>query len=165
MAYYERPGDPIRVQYYNHSNAVPEVTPPSYQQQSSNEIEMARNTGRRSSVVGIVLAVFLGFLLLAAAIFSEVQLLQINHEITDLEKQRTDLLSENIRMQSELAGKTSNKDVQEYAENVLGMHEIDASQIEYIQIQTNDVVEIPEAEQNVFVKIKTWFDDLVEYIR
>ncbi len=165
MAYYERPGDPIRVQYYPYNNAVPEVQPPSYEQQSSNTIQMGRNTGKKTSVVKIVLAVFLVFLLLGAVILSNVQLLQISNDITDMEKQRTDLLSENVRMQSELAGKTSNKDIQEYAENVLGMHEIDASQIEYIQIQTDDVVEIPEEEQNIFVKIKTWFDDLVEYIR
>ena len=57
-------------------------------------------------------------------------------------------------MQSEIAGKTSNKNVQEYAEDVLGMRVIDASQIEYVQIQTSDVVEIPEAEQTFFVKAK-----------
>ena len=53
----------------------------------------------------------------------------------------------------------------EYAENVLGMRTIDGSQIEYVEIQTNDVVEIPDEEKNVFVNVKTWFDNLVEYLR
>ena len=86
-------------------------------------------------------------------------------KITAKQQELTDLQSENVRMQSEIAGRTSKKKIQEYAEEKLGMRIIDASQIEYVQIQTSDVVEIPEAEQNVFVKVKNWFDDLVEYLR
>ena len=45
------------------------------------------------------------------------------------------------------------------------MNALSKSQIEYVQIQTDDVVEIPEEEQNIFVRIKIWFDNLVEYLR
>lgn len=165
MAYYESPGDPIQVQY-NYS-AVPAEAPPeiSYPPDGSAQWEMERNTGKRISIFKVIGLVFLGFSLLGAVILSNVQQLQISNQITDKKQEYMNLQSENVRMQSELAGKTSNKNIQEYAENVLGMRTIDASQIEYVEIQTNDVVEIPDAEQNVFVKMKTWFNNLVEYLR
>ena len=113
----------------------------------------------------MILGVFVCFGLVAALIYSNVQQLQLNNQITALEQEYTDLQSENVRMQSELAGRTSSKNIQEYAENVLGMNALSKSQIEYVQIQTDDVVEIPEEEQNIFVRIKIWFDNLVEYLR
>lgn len=73
--------------------------------------------------------------------------------------------SDILDMRSQIAGKTSNKIIQEYAENILGMRTIDPSQVEYVQIQTDDVVNIPEAEQNIFARMKAWFDNFVEYLR
>lgn len=124
-----------------------------------------RKTEKKVSAVKIILGALVCFALLAAVILSNVQQLQLVSEITAKQKIYTDLQSENVRMQTELAGKTSNKNVQEYAENVLGMHILNPSQVEYIQIQTDDVVEIPEDEQNIFVKMKTTFDKFVAYMR
>ncbi|MDE5792067.1 MAG: hypothetical protein K2G88_02125 [Oscillospiraceae bacterium] len=120
---------------------------------------------KKISVVKIILGAIVCFALLAAVIFSNVQQLQVTSDITQKQQEYSDLQSENVRMKSELAGKTSNKNVQEYAENVLGMHALNSSQVEYMQIQKNDVVEIPESDQNVFVKIKNWFDDFVAYLQ
>ncbi len=120
---------------------------------------------KKVSVVKIILGALACFTLLAAVILSNVQQLQLSNEITEKQQQLQDLQSENVRMQSQIAGQTSSKNVQEYAENILGMHLIDPSQIEYVQIQTDDVVEIPEEDQNLFVKIQTWFTHLMEYLR
>ena len=152
---------------YRSGNAVPAQEPmPEHQpsQEPQIEVESTGKTGLLSKLK-LIVGVFICFFLLGAVIYSNVQQLQINNEITAKQKEYVDLQSENVRMQSEIAGKTSNKNVQEYAEEVLGMRTIDASQIEYVQIQTSDVVEIPEEEQNVFVKIKIWFDNLVAYLR
>ncbi len=158
MAYYERTG----------STAPAQPTPPSpsYTPEYDSQIEMSgMNQSRKTPVVKLILGVFVCFGLVAALIYSNVQQLQLNNQITALEQEYTDLQSENVRMQSELAGRTSSKNIQEYAENVLGMNALSKSQIEYVQIQTDDVVEIPEEEQNIFVRIKIWFDNLVEYLR
>ncbi|MDE5755070.1 MAG: hypothetical protein K2H89_11120 [Oscillospiraceae bacterium] len=120
---------------------------------------------KRVSVVKIVLGTLVCFVLLSAVILSNVQQLQVASEISKKQQEYTDLQSENVRMKSDLAGKTSNKNVQEYAENVLGMHPLHSSQVEYMQIQKDDVVEIPEEDQNLFVKIKIWFDDFVAYLQ
>lgn len=158
MAYYERSGNTVPAN-------LPPSEPPSYQPEYDPLIEMGKNTNRRISAVKMILGVFICFAMLGAVIFSNVQQLQINRQITEKEKELSDLRSENVRMQSELAGRTSNKNIQEYAEQILGMTSISASQIEYVQIQTDDVVEIPEAEQNIYVRLKTWFDNFVEYLR
>lgn len=163
MAYYERQGSQVRVQ--TNYGAAPLEVPPSYRPASNTEIEMGKYSGKTVSIVKAIIYVFLGFALLGAVILSNVQQLQLSNEITAKEQEYMNLQSENVRMQSEIAGKTSSKNIQEYAENVLGMRTIDKSQIEYVEIQTNDVVEIPVEEQNIFVKMKTWFDNLVEYLR
>lgn len=126
---------------------------------------MEKKESRAVPIVVMILVVSVCFLMLSGVIYSNVQHLQISRQITAMQKELSDLQSENIRMQSEIAGKTSNKNIQEYVENVLGMRTIDASQIEYVQIQTADVVEIPEAEQSLYVKVKQWFDGIVEYLR
>lgn len=144
---------------------TPSTPPPSRRPKYNYKIEMEKNNNRRFPVFTMIAGVFVFFAMLSAVIYSNVQQLQINNQITEKEKELTDLQSENVRMQSEIAGKTSNKNIQDYAENVLGMHVIDASQIEYVQIQTSDVVEIPKEEQNIFVQAKQWWDDLVEYLR
>ncbi|MBR1529898.1 MAG: hypothetical protein IJ642_11455 [Oscillospiraceae bacterium] len=117
------------------------------------------------TAVKIILGAVVCFALLAAVILSNVQQLQISNEIAAKQKLYNDMQSENVRMQTELAGKASNKNVQEYAENILGMHVLNPSQVEYIQIQTDDVVELPEEEQNLFVKIKNAFDRFTAYMR
>lgn len=126
---------------------------------------MEKKESRVVPIMTMLLVVSVCFLMLSAVIYSNVQHLQISRQITTMQKELSDLQSENIRMQSEIAGKTSNKNIQEYVENVLGMRTIDASQIEYVQIQTADVVEIPEAEQNLYVKVKQWFEGVLEYLR
>lgn len=120
---------------------------------------------RKLSVVKIVLGTLVCFALLSAVIFCNVQQLQLASEINQKQQEYTDLQSENVRMKSDLAGRTSNKNVQEYAENVLGMNPLNSSQVEYMQIQKDDVVEIPEEEQNLFVKIRVWFEDFVAYLQ
>jgi len=120
---------------------------------------------KKIPVAKVVLTALGCFALVALLIFSNAQQLQISNEIAEKQKKLQDLQSENVRMQSQIAGQTSSKNIQEYAENVLGMHMIDSSQIEYVQIQTDDVVEIPEEDQNIFVRIKNGFDDFVEYLR
>lgn len=74
------------------------------------------------------------------------------------------LNSENVKMQSEIQSMTSTKNVEDYAENVLGLEKIESSQIEYISVQQDTVIQSHEEEENFFVKVRDKFDDFVEYI-
>ena len=55
--------------------------------------------------------------------------------------------------------------MEEYAEQELGLQQLDQSQIEYIQLQTDDSVEIPDEEKNLFVRIKDKFESFMEYLK
>jgi hypothetical protein len=97
-------------------------------------------------------------------IYGKVQVSALYTQISD-EKSVVDILeSENVRMQSEIEGNMSLKNVESYAEDVLGLKKLEKSQIVYIQIQSEDVVQVVESESNVFVKIKEKFNSLVEYL-
>ncbi len=89
----------------------------------------------------------------------------IHAEITNQTKAVEMLASENVRMQSEIEEKTALKSVESYVENILGMQKLDKSQIEYVSISNGSVADIPEGEDNVFLKIKNAFGDFLEYIR
>lgn len=104
-------------------------------------------------------------LLLGMVIYGKVDQAAIHTEIAKQTRYVDILRSENVRMKSELEGKSSIKTVEEYAENVLGMKKLDKSQIEYISIENGNVIDIPETNNNIFVKIKNAFNDFLEYIR
>jgi hypothetical protein len=108
--------------------------------------------------------------LLAGALFyfvinSYVQLNEVYADISTATEELTELRSENVRMQTELEGQASIRNIKEYAEERLGLQKISQSQIQYIQIQTEDEVVVEEPEQNIFVKVKQWFVNLIEYLR
>ncbi len=104
-------------------------------------------------------------LILGAVIYGKVENAAIHAEITTQNKTVEMLASENVRMQSEIEEKTALKSVESYVENILGMQKLDKSQIEYVSISNGSVADIPEGEDNVFLKIKNAFGDFLEYIR
>lgn len=122
----------------------------------------AENTGSVPSLIALAAAVGI---LLGAVIYGKVEEASIHAEITAQTKYVDMLYSENARMRSELEEKTALKSVETYVENVLGMQKLDKSQIEYVSISNGSVVDIPENEDNIFVRIKHTLSDFLEYIR
>ena len=104
-------------------------------------------------------------LLMGAVIYGKVENAAIYAEIAAQAKYVDMLNSENVRMQSEIEEKTSLRSLESYAEDVLGMQKLDKSQIEYVSISNGSVVDIPENEENIFVRLKNSFSDFLEYIR
>jgi hypothetical protein len=121
--------------------------------------------GRRGAAIKVFIAGVLALLLFSVVINSYVQLNEVYSAISDANTELSDLRSENVRMQTELEGKASISNIKEYAEDHLGLQKLDKSQIQYIEIQTEDSVTIDEGEQNIFVKIKHKFEDFVAYLK
>lgn len=81
------------------------------------------------------------------------------------ETKRMEILSgENARMQTEIESRSSVKNVEDYAENVLGLCKLDQSQVEYVELPIDEMIVIPEEEDNFFVRLKNKFGEIVEYI-
>ena len=67
-------------------------------------------------------------------------------------------------MKSEIDGRSSLKNVENYAENVLGLEKLNKSQIEYIKVEADSVVEIPEVKEDFFTSIKNKAVEIWEYL-
>lgn len=124
--------------------------------------QKAENVGSAPKMIAFTAA---AGLILGAVIYGKVENAAIHAEITNQNKVVEMLASENVRMQSEIEEKTALKSVESYVENILGMQKLDKSQIEYVSISNGSVADIPEGEDNVFLKIKNAFGDFLEYIR
>ena len=124
--------------------------------------QKAENAGSAPKLLVMALA---AGVLLGALIYGKVENTAIHSEIAAQTRYVEMLESENVRMQSELEEKTALKSVESYAEDILGMQKLDKSQIEYVSISNGNVVDIPENEENIFVKLRNSFNDFVEYLK
>lgn len=134
-------------------------------EQARSNIQVSHSEAKSGSVLTIILVSILAAGLLGSVIYTLDRRNTVYNTVTSLNKQLSLAAAENVRLQSELESKMSAKNVEDYAENVLGMRKMDTSQIKYVKIQTDDVVNIPEQEKGFFAKIKGFFDGCVEYFR
>lgn len=136
--------------------------------QVSSEAKKQANKNTESKTGSVILIIFISFVavaMLGMVVYSFNRRSSAYNEVTALNSKLSLAQAENIRLQTEVDNKMSAKNVEEYAENVLGMQKIDSSQIKYIKIHTDDVVNIPEQDPSFVEKIKIFFRDCVEYFR
>lgn len=129
------------------------------------DINMSNTETKSGSVFSIIVVAALAVVMFGAVIYSFDRRNTMYNKVSDLNNELNIAEAENVRLQSELDSKMSAKNVEDYAENVLGMQKIDPSQIQYIEIQTDDVVSIPEQDESLASKLKRLFDACVEYFR
>jgi len=129
-------------------------------------IEVKKNHNVNSiSVVRTFFTAVAASFLLCVILFGKVEISKTFNEISKLDKQIAVLQSENIRLQTDFETKTSLSKVEDYAKNTLGLKKLDKSQIDYVEIQKENVVEvIGNNNKNPFVAVKNWFSNALEYI-
>ena len=121
--------------------------------------EDSRKRAKRHARFNVV--VYLALALTAVAIIgylitSNVRMTEMNKTIADYTTELNTLHSERVRLEAELAGKTSAEQINKYAQEH-GMTPADSNQIYYIATDGEDVVTVPGGG-------KTWFDRLWETI-
>lgn len=77
-------------------------------------------------------------------IYNNVVLTEIGAQIDSAARQVSELQSEGVRLQASLESKMSVKNIETSAENALGLVKLDRSQIEYINLAPDDVVEVAQ---------------------
>lgn len=128
-------------------------------------INMKTTEAKSGSVVTIILVSILAAVLLGSVIYSLDRRNTVYNKVSSMNNSLNLAEAENVRLQTELESKLTAKNVEDYAENVLGMKKIDSSQIKYIKIQTDDVVTIPEKDEGIIAKVKDFLDRCVAYFR
>ncbi|MBQ4346179.1 MAG: hypothetical protein IJC75_03490 [Oscillospiraceae bacterium] len=103
--------------------------------------------------------------LLGGTIYGKVMTNEIYTDIAEAQAEYDDLKASNVSLRSEIDGKTTVKNVEEYAEDVLGLMQLDDSQIKYIKIQTEDEVMIAEPEQGFWEKLQENFRQVWAWLR
>ncbi len=159
--------------YYKNGtyNSAEPSDSPDYQRErqhhheSNPQIEMRQTEAKSGSVLTIILVSVLAAIMLGAVVYSFDRRNTVYNKVSAKNSELTLMEAENVRLQSELESKMTAKNIEDYAENVLGMQKIDRSQIEYIEIQTDDVVNIPQPQESFGTKIKNFFESCVEYFR
>ena len=127
-------------------------------------IRLKRGSRDAGSAPKFIAAAMLTGVLLGCVVFSKVENTQLHNDIRTENQTIKVLQDENVRMQSEIESKSALSNVENYAENVLGLQKLDKSQIEYIKLENDNVVEIPEVKEDLFTRIKNAAIEFWEYI-
>jgi cell division protein FtsL len=107
----------------------------------------------RRNTAKIIVMAFAALVLLFCVVYGKVQVSDIYSRINSQKNELTVAESENARLKAELESYTSLRNIEEYAKDI-GLKKLDKAQIWYVDIQQEDVVKIPEKDENFFVKIK-----------
>lgn len=124
----------------------------------------ASNPNRITTGGAVTLGILTG-VLIGTVIYGRVQTNEVYTEIAALQAEYDDLVARNVSMKSEMEGKMTVKNIEEYATEVLGLMPLNQSQIEYIRLQTEDAVVISEPEDNFFVLINDYLVGIWEFLR
>ncbi len=114
----------------------------------------------KAILLGICALALVGFV-----IYGRVQINEIYSILAERQAVYDDSIAKNVSMRSEMEGKMTVKNIEEYAEEELGLKLLDQSQIQYIQIQTEDEVQIAEEETNLFVRLHEQLLNIWEFIK
>ena len=101
----------------------------------------------------------------AIAISSLAENASMHEQIVSAKAQVNDLKQENARMLTAIEEKSSQKAVEDYAENVLGMQKFERSQAEYISIESGNVVEIAQTNDSFAKKVSNEIDKFLESLK
>ncbi len=134
-----------------------------YEEPKRENIIVNKKNIDRSSLFKIILLAVISMVLLFCVIYGKVQISDMYTKVNIQKAELSTEKSENTRLKAELESYTSLKNIEDFAED-LGLEKIDKAQIRYIDIQNEDVVEIPEKNDNLFVKLKKLFNRISEYI-
>lgn len=94
----------------------------------------------------------------------KVELADYTAKISDAKTQLETEMRENARLNAELDSMVTLDNVETIAATELGLQKTQNSQINFITLNTEQMTEVAETEKNIFVSIKDWFYDVLEYL-
>lgn len=126
-----------------------------------NEKKSVAKTGSiLKTTAGIICAGSIAFMMLYSQVCLSELTMQIGEKTTELEEAK----SENVRLQSNLDNMVTLSKVEESAVNELGLQKTQKSQVKYITTNSENMVEVAEEQNNVFVSIQEWVYSILEYL-
>ena len=125
-----------------------------------HKVSVAKTGNWFKTVVAVACAAVLAFTVInSKAILSELSA-QISETETELEVAKR----ENIRLQSNLDNLVTLSKVEESAVGQLGLQKTKQSQVHYIAKSDESLSEVAPKDDNIFVNINQWFNEVLEYL-
>lgn len=110
--------------------------------QIHSEAQMVAKQARKIFAIAVTVLMFM-----AMAIYSRVQLDEINREINSVEYDIELAQSDTIKLNNALSSMVSINNVEDYATNVLGMVKVQDYQVVYVDLSASDSVVVANGEQ------------------
>lgn len=136
------------------------------QEQAKQEIRMnSRSVSRSGSRLKVLVA--------GAAIFGALCIVNIQNtsaddwarKVTEQQETLTAAQEQNSLLQSRLDSKVNIGYIEEFATSELGMAKVTNSQIQYLSVNTEALIEVSDdTDDSLFGRISGWFGDMMEYI-
>lgn len=121
---------------------------------------VARNGSVFATVVSAVLCIAVAFSIL----YSKVELAEYTAMISEVKTQLETEQRENDRLNAELDSMVTLDNVESIAATELGLQKTQNSQINFVTLNTEKMTEVAQTDTNIFVSIKDWFYDVLEYL-
>lgn len=135
-------------------------------QEEKSQIKMtekkavARNGSAFAMVAGALVCVAIAFSIL----YSKVELADYTAMISEVKTELEEEQRENNRLNAELDSMVTLDNVENIASTELGLQKTQNSQINFVTLNTEQMTEVAESESNIFISIKDWFYDVLEYL-
>lgn len=132
----------------------------------AREIKMKKHSVSRSgSKLRLIMCAAGIFCVLWAVNVQNTRVDDIARKVDDQKQLLAEAQDQNALLQSRLDSKANIGYIEEYATNQLGMAKVTNSQINYLDVNTESLIEVsPEGDGSIFSAIADWFGDLLEYI-
>ena len=102
-------------------------------------VKIKNKTAFRTALNILSIAVIVSMII--GIIYTNSQITEITTNISDVQSQITELESEKAYLEFTLESRMSLNEIEDYAVNVLGMVKMDSTQVEYIEIESENKVE------------------------
>ena len=134
------------------------------EEEKSIKLSEKKALGRNGSVFTAMITVACAAIVAFSILYNKVQVSDYTAQISELKTQIEQEERENLRLTAELDSKMTLDNVEKIASEELGLQKTQNSQITFISLNTEEMTEVAEENDNVFISIKNWFYGILEYL-
>ena len=105
------------------------------------------------------------FAFMFALIYSKIETNRAFNQVNQLQSQLSSLQAQNSELASQYQAATALGNVEEYAQETLGLTKLDKSQIAYVEVESETVIEVVDSSGgSLLLKLSNAIKDFLEYI-
>lgn len=131
---------------------------------ASIKMTQKKSVGRNGSVIAALAAVTFVAIIAFSILYSKVQISNYTTMISETKNEIEQVKRDNVRLNAELDSMYTLDNVEKIASEELGLQKTQSSQITFITLNTEEMTEVAEENTNIFVSIKNWFYDVLDYL-